>query len=118
MSYTNTITGLDLSSSLAEVRVSAGYTWMVLGGNEQKQEEVTPLDIPSNMFSDLNTFSYARNLIPTPSPAWFVALWVQEIPRIPSDTGWLFRSGAFTTEPPTDSPLEIIVAQERMIGAA
>jgi hypothetical protein len=121
MAYSNTITALDFSSGVGNVRVSAGYTWSVVGGPsgpvDQKQEGVPSLDIPSNIFQPgPHTFAYARDLVPTPSQAWFVALWIQEIPRIANDTGWLFRSGSFTTEPPTD-PIEVIVAQESLIGA-
>ena len=120
MPYSNTITALDLSSSVGDVRITAGYAFDVVGGNnpgEQKQSEVT-LDVTAAAFlSQANpvTFSYAGNLAPQPSPAWFIAIWLQEIPRVASDTGWLFRSGGFTTEPPTD-PLEVILAAEEAIG--
>jgi len=122
MAYNNTITALDFSSGVANVRVSAGWTWTVVGGPngpvDEKQEGVPSLDIPSNIFQPgPHTFAYSNNLVPTPSPAWFVALWIQEIPRIANDTGWLFRSGTFTTEPPTD-PIEVIVAPQQLIGAA
>jgi hypothetical protein len=113
MPYSTTITCLDLSSGVADVRVTAGYAFNVVTGpdpGEQTQSEVT-LDITSNDFSSTNpiTFSYAGSLAPQPRASWFIALWIQEIPRIVDDTGWLFRSGGFTTEPPSD-PIEIILA--------
>jgi hypothetical protein len=76
------------------------------------------LDIPTNTFlsSTPATFSYAGDLAPPPSPAWFIALYIQEIPRIANGTGWLFRSGRFTTEPPAE-PIEVILAPEQLIGA-
>lgn len=121
MPYSTTITGLDLSSGVADVRVTAGYAFAVVGGphpGEQKQSEVT-LDITSNSFTSTTpvSFSYAGSLAPQPSPSWFIALWIQEIPRIANDTGWLFRSGGFTTEPPTD-PIEVILAPETLLGNA
>jgi hypothetical protein len=76
------------------------------------------LDVPTNTFLSQTTpvtFSYAGSLAPSPSPAWFIGLWIQEIRRIAAGTGWLFRSGRFETEPPTD-PIEVILAPEQMIG--
>src|SRR5260370_19828146 len=32
-------------------------------------------------------FSYAGTLAPQPSPAWYIAQWIQEIPRIANGTG-------------------------------
>lgn len=121
MPYSTTVSGLDLGGGVADVRVSAGYAYSVVAGanpGEQRQEEVT-LDIPSSSFSSTAPvpFSYAGSLAPQPSPSWFIALWIQEIPRIANDTGWLFRSGRFTSEPPAD-PIEIILAPESLIGTA
>jgi len=122
MPYSTTISALDLSGGVPDVRVSAGYTWTEVGGPsavERKQESVT-LDIPSNQFLSQTTptvFSYGGNLAPPPSLAWFIALWIQEIPRIPNDSGWLFRSGRFETEPPAE-PIEVILAPEQLIGNA
>jgi hypothetical protein len=120
MPYSTTVSGLDLSSGVPDVRVSAAYTWTEVGGPtavERVQDEVT-LDIPTNTFlsSTPATFSYAGDLAPPPSPAWFIALYIQEIPRIANGTGWLFRSGRFTTEPPAE-PIEVILAPEQLIGA-
>ena len=121
MPYSTTVSGLDLSSGVPDVRVSAAYTWTEVGGPkavERVQDEVT-LDIPANTFlsSTPATFSYAGSLAPPPSPAWFIALYIQEIPRIANGTGWLFRSGLFQTEPP-EEPIEVILAPEQLIGAA
>ena len=121
MPYTTTVSGLDLSSGVGDVRVTAGYVYTVVTGphpGEQRQDEVN-LDIPALSFASATPvpFGYAGSLAPTPSPAWFVALWVQEIARIPNQDGYLFRSGEFTTEPPAD-PLEIILAPEQLIGNA
>jgi hypothetical protein len=122
MPYSVNITALDLSGGVPDVRITAGYTWTEVGGPqavERRQDEVT-LDVMSNVFLSQTTpvtFSYAGDLAPPPSPNWFIALWIQEIPRIASGTGWLFRSGRFTTEPPTD-PIEVILAPEELIGAA
>lgn len=122
MPYSTTISALDLSGGVPDVRVSAGYTWTEVGGPsavERKQESVT-LDIPSNQFLSQTTptvFSYGGNLAPPPSQAWFIALWIQEIPRIPNDSGWLFRSSRFETEPPAE-PIEVILAPESLIGNA
>ena len=121
MPYNTTVSGLDLSSGVGDVRVTAGYVYTVVTGphpGEQRQDEVN-LDIPALSFASATPvpFGYAGSLAPTPSPAWFVALWVQEIARIPNQDGYLFRSGEFTTEPPAD-PLEIILAPEQLIGNA
>lgn len=123
MPYSVNITGLDLSGGVPDVRVSAGYTHTEVGGPhgavELVQEEVG-LDVTSLAFQSQSTpvtFGYAGDLAPPPSPAWFIALWIQEIPRIPSGTGWLFRAGPYETEPPTD-PIEVILAPEQLIGAA
>jgi hypothetical protein len=121
MPYSTTITALDFSGGVPDVRVAAGYTWIEVGGPtsvERWQDEVT-LDVTSAAFlSQANpvTFGYAGDLAPPPSGSWFIALRIQEIPRIPSD-GWLFRSGRFTTEPPAE-PIEVILAPEQFIGAA
>jgi hypothetical protein len=121
MPYSTTISALDLSPGVGDVRVTAGYAWIEVGGPhgavEKKQDEVT-LDIASLQFlsqSNPTTFSYAGNLAPQPKPDWYIALWIQEIARMPQDWGWLFRSGRFTTEPPSD-PIEVILAPEQLIG--
>ncbi len=62
-------------------------------------------------------FSYAGTLAPQPSPAWYIALWIQEIPRIANGAGWLFRSGGFTADPPSD-PIEVILAPEQLVTHA
>jgi hypothetical protein len=121
MAYSTTITALDLSGGVPDVRDSAGYTWTELGGpgtGERVQEEVG-LDISSLDFQRTagTSFGYAGDLAPPPSPAWFIALWVQEIPRIGTGTGWLFRSGQMTTEPPA-LPVDMVLAPEQLIGAA
>ena len=121
MPYSTTITALDLSGGVPDVRVVAGYTFTEVGGPvsvERRQDEVT-LDVPSAAFlSQANpvTFGYAGDLAPTPRASWYIALWIQEIPRMPFD-GWLFRSGRFETEPPAE-PIEVILAPEELIGAA
>jgi hypothetical protein len=123
MPYNVTISGFDLSDGLMPVRIAAGYTWVEVGGPSavvRRQESVT-LDVPAvDILRQTTpvTFSYAGDLAPQPSPAWFIALWIQEVPRIPSGTGWLFKSGGFTTTEPTSDPIEIIVAPEQLIGAA
>ena len=120
MPYSTTITALDLSGGVPDVRVVAGYTWDEAVGStvvERRQDEVT-LDVTSAAFLSQTTpvsFGYAGNLAPQPSANWFIALWIQEIPRIANDTGWLFRSGLFTTEPPSD-PIEVILAPEELVG--
>jgi hypothetical protein len=120
MPYSTTITALDLSPGVANVHVAAGYAWNEVGGphpGEKKQEEVG-LELTSLEFlsqSNPPTFSYAGNLAPQPSPAWFIVLWIQESARISQDWGWLFRSGAFTTEPPMQ-PIEVILAPEQLVG--
>jgi len=122
MPYSTTITALDLSGGVPDVRVTAGYTWTEVGGPqaiERKQDEVN-LDVASNAFLSTATpvvFSYAGSLAPPPSPAWYIALWIQEVPRIANGSGWLFRSGRLTTEPPAE-PIEVILAPEEFIGAA
>jgi hypothetical protein len=120
MPYSTTITALDLSPGVANVHVSAGYAWDEVTGphpGEKKQEEVG-LELTSLQFlsqSNPPTFSYAGNLAPQPKADWFIALWIQESARVSQDWGWLFRSGAFTTEPPSE-PIEVILAQEQPIG--
>ncbi len=122
MPYSTTISALDLSDGVGGVRVAAGYTWSEVGGAravERLQEEVA-LDLTSLEFLSQTTpatFSYAGSLAPQPSPTWFIALWIQESARIAGGTGWLFRSGRFTTEP-TSAPIEVILAPEQLIGSA
>src|SRR6185503_20359163 len=121
MAYSTTVTALDLSGGVPAVRVSAGYTWTEVGGPssvERVQEQVSQ-DISSLDFQRTagTVFGYAGDLAPQPSPAWFIALWVQEIPRIANGTGWLFRSGQMTPEPPA-LPLEMVLAPEQLICAA
>ena len=97
MPYSVDISGLDFSSGVGDIRVTAGYTFTELGGPhgsvERRQDEVT-LDITPVQFQPgPATFGYAGDLAPQPSPAWFIALWIQEVARIANDDGWLFRSG-------------------------
>jgi hypothetical protein len=110
-----------VSAGVGDVRVTAGYAWVEVGGLdgaiEKKQDEVT-LDVTSIQFLSQAkpvSFSYTGNLVPQPRSDWFIALWIQEIARIPQDSGWLFRSGAFTTEPPS-APIEVILAPEQLFG--
>lgn len=120
MPYSVTISAIDFSPGVANVHVSAGYAWNEVGGphpGEKTQEEVG-LELTSLQFlSQANppVFSYAGNLAPQPSPDWFIALWIQESARVSQGWGWLFRSGAFTTEPPSD-PIEVILAPEQLVG--
>jgi hypothetical protein len=123
LAYTTTISALDFSNSVLDVRVTAGYAWTVVGGPggdaEQTLASVT-LDVMSLQFLSQAAppvFSYTTNLAPAPDPTWSVALWIQEIPRIPTGSGWLFRSGRLTTEPPAE-PIEVIAAPEELIGNA
>lgn len=121
MPYSTTISALDLSGGVPDVRITVGYTWTEVGGPtsvEQRQDGVT-LDLSPNQFLSQTptTFSYAGSFAPPPRPSWFIALWIQEIPRIPNDSGWLFRSGRFETEPPA-LPIEVILAPEQLIGNA
>jgi hypothetical protein len=121
MPYSTTVSGLDLSNGVPDVRVSAGYTYTDLTGTSPEAPEVrldqVTLDIPTLQFQSTNPFSYAGSLLPIPDPTWSTAIWIQEIPRITNGTGWLFRSGRFTTEPPSD-PIEIILAPEQLLGNA
>ena len=120
MPYSTTISGLDFSGGMSNIRIFAGYTFSVVGGGgsaplEVRQDEVT-LDLTPVQFQPgPNTFAFAGSLVPIPDPTWFTAMWIQEIPRIANDTGWLFRSGRFTTDLPTD-PVEVILAPEQLIG--
>lgn len=120
MPYSTTISALDFSPGVANVHVSAGYAWNEVGGphpGEKTQEEVG-LELTSLQFlsqSNPPTFSYAGSLAPQPKPDWFIALWIQESARVSQGWGWLFRSGAFTTEPPSE-PIEVILAPEQPIG--
>ena len=121
MPYSTTVTLLDFSPGVADIRVTAGYTWTELGGPhgpvERRQDEVMMDFTVLQVEPGPATFSYAGSLAPTPQVDWFVALWIQEVARIANGDGWLFRSGRFTTEPPTD-PIELILAPEQLIGAA
>jgi hypothetical protein len=121
MPYANSFTLLDFDSrGVSDVRVSLWYTFTVVGGPvvfDDRQEEAH-FDFPSAQLGPARTFSIAGNLAPTPIPnVWFTALSIQEIPRIAADAGWLFRSGRYTADLPTD-PIEVIVAPEQLIGAA
>jgi hypothetical protein len=123
VSYPNTITALDFSEGVGDVRVSARYAWTVLGhigpvsqNTESKQEAVTPLDAPANIFQPApHTFSSTNNLIPA-QPGTVCRSVDQEVPCVPSNTVWLFRSGEFTAEPLPASPIEVILAQRRKNG--
>jgi hypothetical protein len=120
MPYSTTISALDFSPGVANVHVSAGYAWNEVGGphpGEKTQEEVG-LELTSLQFlsqSNPPTFSYAGNLAPQPKADWFITLWIQESARVSQGWGWLFRSGAFTSEPPSE-PIEVILAPEQLIG--
>jgi hypothetical protein len=119
MPYSTTVTGLDLSDGIANVRVMAGYAYSQVGPAAEIRQDSVTLDIDADTFKSTNPipFSYAGSLAPPPAPQWDIALWVQEIPRIASDSGWLFRSGAFQTEPSAEV-VDIIVAPMTAIGAA
>lgn len=121
MPYNVTVSGLDFSSGVGNIRVTAGYTWTEVGGPhgavERRQDEVSTDYTPAQFQPGPASFGYAGALAPQPRPDWFIALWIQEVARIANDDGWLFRSGRFTTEPPT-APIEIILAPEELVGAA
>lgn len=121
MPYNVTVSGLDFSNGVGNIRVTAGYTWTEVGGPhgavERRQDEVSTDYTPVQFQPGPASFGYAGALAPQPRPDWFIALWIQEVARIANDDGWLFRSGRFTTEPPTD-PIEIILAPEELVGAA
>jgi hypothetical protein len=115
--YQTTISALDLSGGVPNVRITAGYTWNV-AGEPRRMDNVT-LDVTSLQFLSATTpvtFGYAGSLAPPPSADWYIGLWIQEIPRIDDGSGWLFRSGGFETEPPQE-PIEVILAPERFVGA-
>ena len=75
MPYSTTISGLDLSGGVADVRVTAGYAYRVVGPQpgEQKQDVVN-LDIPAPRFASYQPvpFSSAGNLAPQLSPTFFI----------------------------------------------
>jgi hypothetical protein len=115
--YATTISALDLSDGVPAVRVTAGYIWSV-GGELATMDNVT-LDVTPIDFLSATTpvaFGYGGSLAPPPASHWDIALWIQEIPRIPQGAGWLFRSGGFQTEPPSD-PIEVILAPEELLSA-
>jgi hypothetical protein len=115
--YETTISALDLSGGVPDVRITAGYFWSV-AGEQRTMDEVT-LDVTPNDFLSATTpvtFGYGGSLAPPPAAHWNVGLWIQEIPRIPNGTGWLFRSGGFQTEPPPE-PIEVILAPEELLSA-
>lgn len=117
MPYETTISALDLSGGVPDVRITAGYIWSV-AGELSTMDEVT-LDVAPDDFLSATTpvtFGYAGSLAPPPASHWDVALWIQEIPRIANGTGWLFRSGGFQTEPPQE-PIEVILAPEELLNA-
>jgi hypothetical protein len=114
--YETTISAVDLSGGVPDVRITAGYTWNVAG--EPRTMDNVTLDVAPNEFLSATTpvnFGYAGSLAPPPSADWYIGLWIQEVPRIANGTGWLFRSGGFTTEPPQE-PIEVILAPERFVG--
>src|SRR3954466_1690873 len=121
MPYSVNVSGYDLSSGVGAVRTTAVYTWTEVGGPhgavERIQDELSVDFTAAQLLNVSNpaTFLVPGDLAPTPSPAWFIALRIQEIARIPKDDGWLFRSGRFDTNPPTD-PIEVILAPEQLIG--
>jgi hypothetical protein len=118
MPYSTTITGMDLSDGIADVRVFAGYVFgQVNPAAEIRLDNITA-DIDANTFKSTNPipFSYAGSLVPLPAPHYNIGLWIQEIPRLPAG-GWLFRSGAFQTEPPSET-VDVIVAPMQGIGTA
>jgi hypothetical protein len=116
--YETTISALDLSGGVSKVRITAGYIWSVAGGGLSTMSNVT-LDVDSIDFLSATTpvtFGYAGSLAPPPASHWDVALWIQEIAGIPHGAGWLFRSGGFQTEPPSE-PIEVILAPEELLAA-
>src|SRR4051794_17521948 len=121
MAYSVNVSGYDLSSGVGQVRVTAVYTWTEVGGPkavERIQDELA-VDFTAAQFLNVGTpptFTVAGDLAPPPSPAWFIGLRIQEVARVPRDDGWLFRSGRFETDPPTD-PIEVVLAREQRIGA-
>ena len=119
MPYSTTITALDFSDGVSDVRVIAGYAFTQVGPLAEVRQDNVTLDIDSDTFRSANPipFSYAGSLAPPPAPHWDIVLWIQEIRGITSDTGWLFRSGPFQTEPPAEV-VDIIVAPMTAIGTA
>ncbi|MGW3447321.1 CFI-box-CTERM domain-containing protein [Streptomyces sp. NPDC001076] len=118
MPFSTTISALDLSGGLAKVRLSAGYVWEEVGGStaEEKQQTSYTLDVTDIQFlSQAAPVTFEGSLEPLPSPAWFIAMWIQEIPAISSHAGWIFRSGGFSADPPS-LPLEVILAPEELVG--
>jgi hypothetical protein len=115
--YDTTIAAFDLSGGVSDVRVTAGYIWSVGGEGLATMDNVT-LDVAPNDFLSTKgvKFGYAGSLAPPPASHWDIALWIQEIPRIPQGAGWLFRSGGFQTEPPSED-IEVILAPEELLGA-
>jgi hypothetical protein len=114
--YETTVTALDFSGGVPDVRITAGYTWNVAG--EQRTMDNVTLDVAPIDFQRTETpvtFGYAGSLAPPPASHWDIALWIQEIPRIPNGDGWLFRSGAFQTEPPQEQ-IEVILAPKELLG--
>lgn len=120
MACNTTISILDFSSSVGVTRVTAGHSWTVVGGPEPEERlhdgptaDLTGPQVQASATTPV-PFSYAIDLWPAPHPAWDTAIWLQEVRGIPTGDGWLFRSGRFASEVPSQ-PIDIIVAPEFLV---
>ncbi len=118
MAYSTNVTLLDTeggATTTADVTARVWMSWSVLGtgtgtGNMQSDEG-------SSMGLVMKDLS-APLLVDFPGPTNFayasrsVAISVQDTVRVPNDTGWLFRSGAFPDDPPAEA-IEIVTATRR-----
>lgn len=123
MVYNTTISILDFSSSVGATRVTAGYAWTIVGGpgpseglHEGPTADLTGPQVQNSATAPV-PFQTAIDLLPAPHPIWDPVIWLQEIGRIASGDGWLFRSGRFASGLP-NHPIDIIVAPEFLVDNA
>jgi hypothetical protein len=118
MSYSNTYDVLDLTGGFPQQAVRLWWAWTEVGGPTavENQQEADLLIQPDSTGPLTRPFTSLRDLTP-PSPAWSVALSIQDNPLLATDQGWIFRSGRFQPDLPTD-PIEVILAQDQFLNQA
>lgn len=123
MACNTSISIFDLSSSVGATRVTAGHSWTIVGGPEPEEglldgptADLTGPQVQNSVGTPV-PFQYAIDLWPAPHPIWDTAIWLQEIGRIGTGDGWLFRSGRYQSEIPSQ-PIDIIVAPEFLVDNA
>jgi len=121
MAYTNNVTLLATEggpSMYADITARVWMLWHVLGtgsgtGNQQSEEGTSIGAVNKGLSAPLQiSFPGMTNFA---NVSRMVGLSIQDTNRVPNDTGWLFRSGAFDDLPV--EPIEIITASKTFPSA-